>query len=73
MNEGFIMGLQFAISCLETEPPAQQENILCKDCKHYKFANNRSFGMPIKFCEIFRFEDIDDFDFCSRAKRKENG
>lgn len=52
-------------------PSAQPEIIRCKDCKHYQFANNRAFGMPVKMCEWFGFDDVDDYDFCSRAERKE--
>ena len=33
-------------------------------------ADNRAFGMPVKHCEITGFEDVDDFDFCSRAERE---
>lgn len=51
---------------------ASQPLIRCKDCKHYQFADNRAFGMPVKMCEWFGFEDVDDDDFCSRAERKEN-
>lgn len=46
--------------------------VRCKDCKHYQFADNRAFGMPVKMCEWFRFEDVDDYDFCSRAERRTN-
>ena len=45
--------------------------IRCKDCKHYKFADNRAFGMPVKRCEWTGFEDVDDDDYCSRAERCE--
>ena len=45
--------------------------IRCKDCKHYQFADNRAFGMPVKMCKWFGFEDVDDGDFCSRAERRE--
>lgn len=44
--------------------------IRCKDCKHYQFADNRAFGMPVKMCTWFGFEDVDDNDFCSRADRR---
>ena len=46
------------------------ELVRCKDCKHYQFADNRAFGMPVKMCEWFGFEDVDDYDFCSRAERR---
>ena len=46
------------------------EVVRCKDCKHYQFADNRAFGMPVKMCEWFGFEDVDDDDFCSRAERR---
>ena len=49
-------------------PSAQPEIIRCKDCKSYQFADNRAFGMPVKMCEWFGFEDVDDDDFCSRAE-----
>lgn len=45
--------------------------VRCKDCKHYQFADNRAFGMPVKMCEWFGFEDVDDYDFCSRGERRE--
>ena len=45
----------------------------CKDCKHYQFADNRAFGMPVKMCKWFGFEDVDDGDFCSRAERRTDG
>ena len=45
--------------------------VRCKDCKHYEFADNRAFGMPIKYCDWFGFEDVDDNDFCSRGERKD--
>lgn len=51
-------------------PSAQPEIIRCKDCKHYEFADNRAFGMPVKYCDWFGFEDVDDYDFCSRAERR---
>ena len=38
-------------------PSAQPEIIRCKDCKHYQFADNRAFGMPVKMCEWFGFEE----------------
>lgn len=46
------------------------EVVRCKDCKHYQFADNRAFGMPVKMCEWFGFEDVDDDEFCSRAERR---
>lgn len=55
---------------LASLPSAQPEIIRCKDCKHYQFADNRAFGMPVKMCEWFGFEDVDDNDFCSRAERR---
>ena len=55
----------------ETLKDAQPEIVRCKDCKHYQFADNRAFGMPVKMCEWFGFEDVDDDDFCSRAERRE--
>ena len=45
--------------------------VRCKDCKHYKFADNRALGMPVKRCEWTGFEDVDDNDFCSRGERSE--
>ena len=50
---------------------AVAEIIRCRDCKHYTFADNRSFGFPAKRCEWTGFEDVDDDDFCSRAERRE--
>lgn len=55
---------------IDALPSAQSEIIRCKDCKHYQFADNRAFGMPVKMCEWFGFEDVDDDDFCSRAERR---
>lgn len=46
------------------------ELVRCKNCKHYQFADNKAFGMPVKMCEWFGFEDVDDDDFCSRAERR---
>lgn len=46
------------------------ELIRCKDCKHYQFADNRAFGMPVKMCAWFGFEDVDDGDYCSFAERR---
>ena len=53
-------------------PSAQPEIVRCKDCKHYQFADNRAFGMPVKMCDWFGFEDVDDDDFCSRAERRQD-
>ena len=60
----------YIIATLEELPSAQPEIIHCRDCKHYQFADNRAFGMPVKMCEWFGFEDVDDDDFCSRAERR---
>ena len=57
---------------IEIIKDAQPEIIRCKDCKHYQFADNRAFGMPVKMCKWFGFEDVDDVDFCSRAERKDH-
>lgn len=54
---------------LRNMPSAQPEIIRCKECKHYKFADNRAFGFPVKRCEWTGFEDVDNDDFCSRAER----
>lgn len=51
----------------------QPEIIMCKNCKHYKFADNRAFGFPVKRCEWTGCEDVEDNDFCSRAERQEDG
>ncbi len=48
------------------------EVIRCRECKHYQFANERAFGMPVKRCEITGFEDVDDDDFCSRGERRDD-
>ena len=45
--------------------------VRCKDCKHYEFADNRAFGLPVKYCDWFGFEDVDDDDFCSRGERRD--
>ena len=55
---------------LEELPSAQPDIIRCGECKHYQFADNRAFGMPVKRCEWTGFEDVDDDDFCSRAERR---
>ena len=69
------MACQYAdiIEVIKDLPSAQPEIIYCKDCKHYQFADNRAFGMPVKMCEWFGFEDVDDDDFCSRAERLSDG
>lgn len=54
------------LSDLDIEP----ELIRCKDCKHYKLSNLPSMGMPIRICEYWKQEDVDDDDFCSRAERR---
>ena len=59
-----------AVSAIENMPSAQPEIVKCRECKHYQFADNRAFGMPVKMCEWFGFEDVDDDDFCSRAERR---
>ena len=46
------------------------ELVRCRECKHYQFANERAFGMPVKRCEITGFEDVDDEDFCSRGEEE---
>jgi len=46
------------------------EVVRCRECKHYQFANERAFGMPVKRCEITGFEDVDDEDFCSRGEEE---
>ena len=68
IDEDMILRIQTGLKKL---PSAQPEIIRCKDCKHYQFADNRAFGMPVKMCEWFGFEDVDDSDFCSRAERRE--
>lgn len=59
-----------AIEIIRGLPSAQTEIIHCRDCKHYKFSDNRAFGFPVKRCEWTGFEDVDDDDFCSRAERR---
>lgn len=64
--------LEQIVNRLRNDPEAEWVEIIrCKDCKHYQFADNRAFGMPVKMCEWFGFEDVDDDDFCSRAERRE--
>lgn len=60
-----------AKDAIKALPSADPQIIRCKDCKHYKFADNRAFGFPVKRCEWTGFEDVDDDDFCSMAERKE--
>jgi len=66
--------LEQIVNRLRNDPEAEWVEIIrCKDCKHYQFADNRAFGMPVKMCEWFGFEDVDDDDFCSRAERRTDG
>lgn len=58
------------VDIVDEQPTIEPEIVRCKDCKHYQFADNRSFGMPVKRCEWTGFEDVDDYDFCSKAERK---
>ena len=58
---------------MATKQEVVGELVRCRDCKHYQFTDNRAFGMPVKRCEYTGFEDVDDFDFCSRGERKEDG
>lgn len=67
IGEGALAAVRDKIAEL---PSAEPEIVRCKDCKHYQFADNRAFGMPVKMCEWFGFEDVDDDDFCSRAERR---
>ena len=68
---GFADLLNDIIEVIDTQPTADVvEVVRCKDCKHYQFADNRAFGMPVKMCEWFGFEDVDDDEFCSRAERR---
>ena len=61
-----------AIKAIDEAPTIDAvEVVRCKDCKHYEFADNRAFGMPVKYCDWFGFEDVDDNDFCSRGERRE--
>ena len=60
------------VEAIKGLPSAQPEIIRCRECKHYQFADNRAFGMPVKMCEWFGFEDVDDDDFCSRAERRQD-
>lgn len=70
---GFADLLNDIIEVIDTQPTADVvEVVRCKDCKHYQFADNRAFGMPVKMCEWFGFEDVDDDEFCSRAERRED-
>ena len=62
-----------ALDKIRQLPTAEPEIIRCKDCNYYQFADNRAFGMPVKMCEWFGFEDVDDNDFCSRAERRTDG
>ena len=72
--DGFNSGLESAANTIKEMPAADVvEVVRCKDCKHYQFADNRAFGMPVKMCEWLGFEDVDDDDFCSRAERKTDG
>ena len=57
--------------CHRIIPSNVEVVVRCKDCKHYEFADNRAFGMPVKYCDWFGFVDVDDNDFCSRGERQE--
>lgn len=76
IKEGIIDFLGLGIGYLDIKdeieklPSVQPEIIHCRDCKHYKFSDNRAFGFPVKRCEWTGFEDVDDDDFCSRAERR---
>ena len=74
-TERLIIAKTLLESVLHDMPTAEpsRELIRCKDCIHYQFADNRAFGMPVKMCEWFGFEDVDDDDFCSRAERRSDG
>lgn len=56
---------------IDQAPTVSADVVRCKDCKHYEFADNRAFGMPVKYCDWFGFEDVVDDDFCSRGERIE--
>jgi len=58
---------------IEQMPSAQPEIIRCKDCRYYKLSNLSSMGMPIRICEYWKQEDVDDDDFCSRSERRTDG
>lgn len=58
---------------IDEQPSAEPQIIHCKDCKHHQFADNRAFGMPVKMCKWFDFEDVDDDDFCSFGERRIDG
>lgn len=73
-NWQFANGFNLGLTAAEVEIEkllSVQPVIRCKDCKHYKFADNRAFGFPVRRCEWTGFEDVDDDDFCSRAERRE--
>lgn len=43
----------------------------CKDCKHFRLSETRAFGLPVRKCEYWGFEDMDENEFCSRGEREE--
>lgn len=60
----------YIIGVLEELPSAQPEIIMCKDCKHYYYTDNRVFGEKTWVCDILNFEDLDEDEFCARAERR---
>ena len=63
----------YATDRMNELPSTQPEIIRCKDCKYwreYKYANGKPKYLPYcGFNDIYFRED----DFCSRAKRREDG
>lgn len=55
---------------LEGLPSAEPEIIRCKGCKNYRWATEKAFGLPVKTCDYFNFDDMDEDDYCSRAERR---
>ena len=64
MEQGYLN----AIECIEEEPSAQPEIIRCKDCTYQVES-----WCGIKYCEAHGDHIGKDYDYCSNARRKENG
>ena len=57
-----------AVEAIEALPSAQPEIIRCKDCTYQVES-----WCGIKYCEAHGDHIGKDYDYCSNARRKENG
>ena len=62
------IGVEEAVRRIEQLPSAQPEIIRCKDCVY----QTESWS-GIKYCEAHGDHIGKDYDYCSNARRKENG